>query len=229
MISFENLDIFLKFFAFLTQFFYNRSHITHLERKTINLILVIDNYDSFTFNLVQYIQSVGEDVVVVRNDEVTLEDIKKMDPHSILLSPGPGNPDTAGICLEVVKEFHQDIPLLGVCLGHQIIAQAFGSKVHRASMPMHGKVDVIIHDGKQLFKDIPSPTPVTRYHSLIVDEASLPNTLEISAKTKNGEIMAIRHKHFPVEGVQFHPEAILTENGLQMIQNFFTNIQRIPS
>ena len=190
------------------------------------MILVIDNYDSFTFNLVQYIQSVGEEVVVVRNDEVTLEDIRKMQPDSILLSPGPGNPDTAGICLDVVKEFHQEIPLLGVCLGHQIIAQAFGGKVHKAIQPMHGKVDLIIHDGKQLFNEIPSPAPVTRYHSLIVEEASLPSTIKVSAKTENGEIMAIRHNHYPVEGVQFHPEAILTENGLKMIQNFFTKTQR---
>ncbi|MDN4493526.1 anthranilate synthase component II [Ureibacillus aquaedulcis] len=193
------------------------------------MILVIDNYDSFTFNLVQYIQSVGEEVVVVRNDKISLEDIKEMQPDSILLSPGPGNPDTAGICLSIVKKFHQEIPILGVCLGHQIIAQAFGGKVHRASKPMHGKVEVIIHDGKHIFRNIPSPAPVTRYHSLIVDESSLPSCLEVSAKTEDNEIMAIRHKQFPLEGVQFHPEAILTENGLQMIQNFFTNNQRITS
>ncbi|MCM3388442.1 aminodeoxychorismate/anthranilate synthase component II [Ureibacillus chungkukjangi] len=191
------------------------------------MILVIDNYDSFTYNLVQYIQSIGEEVVVVRNDELTLDDIRKMQPNSILLSPGPGNPDTAGICLEIVKELHQEIPILGVCLGHQIIAQAFGGKVHKANQPMHGKVDIILHDGKQIFNDIPSPAPVTRYHSLIVDEATLPSMIEISAKTECGEIMAIRHKHFHVEGVQFHPEAILTENGLKMIQNFFTKTQRI--
>lgn len=208
------------------------NHITHLERKTIKLILVIDNYDSFTFNLVQYIQSVGEEVEVVRNDEISLQNIRDMQPDSILLSPGPGNPDTAGICLSIVKEFHQEIPILGVCLGHQIIAQAFGGKIHKASKPMHGKVDEIIHDGRQIFKNISNPTPVTRYHSLIVDESTLPSCLEISAKTENGEIMAIRHKQFPIEGVQFHPEAILTENGLQMIQNFFTkrkNRIRIPS
>lgn len=196
---------------------------------TIKLILVIDNYDSFTFNLVQYIQSVDEEVHVVRNNEVTLKDIKEMQPNSILLSPGPGNPDTAGICLDVVKEFHQEIPILGVCLGHQIIAQAFGGKVHKANMPMHGKVDLIHHDGKQIFQDIPSPARVTRYHSLIVDEGTMPTCLQVSAKTENGEIMAIRHIDYPIEGVQFHPEAILTENGLQMIQNFVTKKQRIPS
>ncbi|HWL12885.1 MAG TPA: aminodeoxychorismate/anthranilate synthase component II [Ureibacillus sp.] len=193
------------------------------------MILVIDNYDSFTYNLVQYIQTVGEKVVVVRNDELTIADIGEMEPDYILLSPGPGNPDTAGICLNIVKEFHKEIPILGVCLGHQIIAQAFGATVHKAKMPMHGKVDEIIHDEKCIFTDIPSPAPVTRYHSLIVDEATLPSCLEISAKTKNGEIMGIRHRQFQVEGVQFHPEAILTENGLQMIQNFFTKKQRIPS
>ncbi|MDI7744228.1 aminodeoxychorismate/anthranilate synthase component II [Lysinibacillus fusiformis] len=193
------------------------------------MILVIDNYDSFTYNLVQYIQSAGEEVVIFRNDEVTLKDIKATQPDAILLSPGPGNPDTAGICLDVVKEFYQEIPLLGVCLGHQIIAQAFGGKVHKAKQPMHGKVDMILHDGKRIFKDIPSPAPVTRYHSLIVDETTLPGCLEVSAKTENGEIMAIRHKDYAVEGVQFHPEAILTENGLQMIRNLFTNRKRITS
>lgn len=175
----------------------------------------------------QYIQSVGEEVLVKRNDELTLEDIREMMPASILISPGPGNPDTAGICLEVVNEFHRDIPLLGICLGQQIIAQAFGGKVHKANKPMHGKVELIHHDGKGIFTDIPSPAPVTRYHSLIVDEETLPDCIEISAKTVNNEIMAIRHKEFPIEGVQFHPEAILTENGLKMIQNFFTKTQRI--
>lgn len=196
-------------------------------KGSIKLILVIDNYDSFTFNLVQYIKSVGEEVVVVRNDEVSLQDIKEMQPDSILLSPGPGNPDTAGICLSIVKELHQAIPILGVCLGHQIIAQAFGGKVHKAKEPVHGKVDVITHDGKQIFRDIASPSLVTRYHSLIVEETTFPSCLEVSAKTEYGEIMAIRHKQYPIEGVQFHPEAILTENGLQMIQNFFTQRQRI--
>ncbi|RHW38292.1 aminodeoxychorismate/anthranilate synthase component II [Lysinibacillus yapensis] len=186
------------------------------------MILVIDNFDSFTFNLVQYIQTVDEEVVVKRNNEISTHEINELCPDFILISPGPGNPDTAGVCLDVVKEFYNKIPILGVCLGHQIIAQAFGGTVRKALKPMHGKVEKIEHDGRQIFRDIPSRAKVTRYHSLIVDEATLPDCLEVSAKTINGEIMALRHKEFNVEGVQFHPEAILTENGLQMIQNFFT-------
>jgi len=189
----------------------------------VKLILVIDNYDSFTFNLVQYIQEIGEEAVVLRNDQVSLEDIREMKPDYILISPGPGNPDTAGICLDVVKTFYQEIPILGVCLGQQIIAQVFGGLVRKATQPMHGKTSYINHDTKQIFKDIPSPFQVTRYHSLVVDESTFPDCLEISAKSDDGEIMAIRHKNYKVEAVQFHPEAILTENGLQMIRNFFQN------
>jgi para-aminobenzoate synthetase component II len=189
----------------------------------VKLILIIDNYDSFTFNLVQYIQEIGEEVDVVRNDEVSLQDIREKKPDFILLSPGPGNPDTAGICLDVVKTFYQEIPILGVCLGQQIIAQTFGGLVRKATQPMHGKTSFINHDQKEIFKDIPSPFQVTRYHSLVVDESTLPQCLEISAKSEDGEIMAIRHKNYKVEAVQFHPEAILTENGLQMVRNFFQN------
>ena len=189
----------------------------------VKLILVIDNYDSFTFNLVQYIQEIGEEVEVLRNDEVSLQDIREKKPDYILLSPGPGNPDTAGICLDVVKAFYQEIPILGVCLGQQIIAQAFGGLVRKATQPMHGKTSFINHDQKQIFKDIPSPFQVTRYHSLVVDESTFPDCLEISAKSDDGEIMAIRHKNYKMEAVQFHPEAILTENGLKMIRNFFQN------
>jgi para-aminobenzoate synthetase component II len=185
------------------------------------VILVIDNYDSFTFNLVQYIRKIGDDLQVIRNDKVSIDYIKKMKPDHILISPGPGNPDQAGLCLEIVKEFYQTIPILGVCLGHQIIAQAFGGHVRKANKPMHGKISLLNHDQKGIFQDIPSPFQITRYHSLIVDESSLPNSLEISAKTEDGEIMALRHKEYNVEGVQFHPEAILTENGLQMLENFF--------
>jgi para-aminobenzoate synthetase component II len=185
------------------------------------VILVIDNYDSFTFNLVQYIRKIGEEVVVIRNDRVTLEDIAEMKPDHILISPGPGNPDTAGICLDVVRNFYQEIPILGVCLGHQIIAQAFGSIVKKGKKPMHGKVSLISHDQRHVFCDIPSPLQVARYHSLVVDEASFPPCLDITARTEDGEIMALRHKQYKVEGVQFHPEAILTEKGLQMLQNFF--------
>ncbi|RUL45648.1 anthranilate synthase component II [Lysinibacillus antri] len=188
------------------------------------MILVIDNYDSFTFNLVQYIQQVGGEVIVRRNDQVTLEDIAAMKPDFILLSPGPGNPDDAGVCLDVVKKFYRDIPILGVCLGQQIIAQAFGGVVKKAKQPMHGKVSRIQHDQRYLFSHLPSPLKVTRYHSLVVDEMTLPDCLEISAKSEDGEIMAIRHKEFRVEAVQFHPESILTESGLLMIENFFNKV-----
>lgn len=185
------------------------------------MILVIDNYDSFTFNLVQYIKKIGKDVVVIRNDQVSLGRIKEMKPDYILISPGPGNPDHAGICLDIVKNFYKEIPILGVCLGQQIIAQAFGGIIKKAMKPMHGKVSLITHDQKCIFQSIPSPLQVARYHSLVVDESTFPKCLEISARSENGEIMAIRHKQFKVEGVQFHPEAILTENGIKMLQNFF--------
>jgi para-aminobenzoate synthetase component II len=187
------------------------------------LILVIDNFDSFTFNLVQYVQEIGEEVIVLRNNQVSLKEITDMNPDYILISPGPGNPDTAGICLDVVKNFYQEIPILGVCLGHQIIAQAFGGIVKKAAKPMHGKTSLIDHDQNEIFQEIPSPLPVTRYHSLVVDESTFPNCLEISARTADGEIMAIRHKKFKVEGVQFHPESILTESGMRMVCNFFKN------
>ncbi|WP_338469729.1 aminodeoxychorismate/anthranilate synthase component II [Niallia sp. XMNu-256] len=187
------------------------------------MILLIDNYDSFTFNLVQYIKKIGEEVEVIRNDQVSLDDIEKRKPDHLLISPGPGTPDTAGICLDIVHRFHQEIPILGVCLGHQVIAQAFGGKVRKASKPMHGKISIMDHDQSQIFEGIASPCQITRYHSLVVDESTLPDCLEISAKSEDGEIMALRHKDYKVEGVQFHPEAILTENGLQIIQNFFKN------
>lgn len=185
------------------------------------MILVIDNYDSFTFNLVQYLRKLGEEVLVKRNDQVSLATITALNPDYILLSPGPGNPNTAGICLEVVKEFHQSIPILGVCLGQQIIAQAFGGQVKKASQPMHGKTSKITHDQNGVFRGLPSSLQVARYHSLVVDEATLPSCLEITARTEDGEIMAIRHTQYNVEAVQFHPEAILTEYGLDMLRNFF--------
>lgn len=185
------------------------------------VILVIDNYDSFTYNLVQYIRQIGEELVIVRNDQVTLDEIERLNPDSILISPGPGNPHSAGICLDLVKRFHQEIPILGVCLGHQIIAEAFCGIVKKAKQPMHGKVSKIEHDQQGVFTNIPSPIQVTRYHSLVVDKKSLPSCLETTAQSEDGEIMGIRHRQFRVEGVQFHPEAILTEQGLRMIQNFF--------
>jgi para-aminobenzoate synthetase component II len=191
------------------------------------VILIIDNYDSFTFNLVQYIKKIGEKVIVIRNDQLSLKDIEEMKPDHILLSPGPGNPDTAGICLDVVKRFYKEIPLLGVCLGHQIIAQAFGGMIKKARQPMHGKTSLIIHDEAHIFQDIASPLQVARYHSLVVDDSTLPPCLEVSARTEAGEIMALRHRQYKVEAVQFHPEAILTEKGLQMLQNFFHDTQTI--
>jgi para-aminobenzoate synthetase component II len=187
------------------------------------MLLVIDNYDSFTFNLVQYIREIGEEVVVKRNDQLTIEEIEVMKPDQILLSPGPGNPDSAGICLEVVKRLHVEFPILGVCLGQQIIAQAFGGRIIKAQQPMHGKTSVILHDERGVFGNLASPLQVARYHSLVVDELSLPPCLEITAKSEDGEIMAIRHKQYKIEGVQFHPEAILTEHGLEMLRNFIKN------
>ncbi|MGJ7912550.1 anthranilate synthase component II [Neobacillus sp. LXY-1] len=190
------------------------------------MILVIDNYDSFTFNLVQYIRKIGEQVIVKRNDAITLEEIRQLKPDQILISPGPGNPDSSGICLEVVRTFYQEIPILGVCLGQQIIAQAFGGLVKKSSKPMHGKTSSIIHDKKGLFNGLPSPMRVTRYHSLVVDEDVLPSCLEISARSEDDKIMAIRHHQYPIEAVQFHPEAILTEYGLEMLKNFFKHTKQ---
>lgn len=185
------------------------------------MILIIDNYDSFTYNLVQYIKQLGEEVRIVRNDQLTIQDIEQLNPDYILISPGPGNPSQAGICLDVVHHFYKTIPILGVCLGHQIIAQAFRGNVIKAKMPMHGKTSLIVHDGKSVFANIENNVQVTRYHSLVVEEESLPECLKITAKSAEGEIMAIRHTKYPIEGLQFHPESILTEYGLQMIRNFF--------
>lgn len=184
------------------------------------MILIIDNYDSFTFNLVQYLQQLGEEIVVYRNDETTISQIRERKPKSILISPGPGNPNDAGVSLDVVKNFAGEIPILGVCLGHQTIVQAFGGCVNEARKPVHGKTSLIYHDGKGMFTSLPSPFRVARYHSLIAEKNSLPDVLEVSAKTEEGEIMAIRHKKLPIEGVQFHPEAILTEYGHSLLQNF---------
>lgn len=184
------------------------------------LILLIDNYDSFVFNLYQYLGHLGENVEVIRNDKITIADIAKMNPKHIIISPGPCTPNEAGISLEVVKNFANKIPILGVCLGHQTIGQAVGGNVVRAPRLMHGKTSEITHDGKTIFKGLKNPLTVTRYHSLIVDRDTLPDCLEISAETAEGEIMAFRHKEFPLEGVQFHPEAILTEQGYELLENF---------
>jgi para-aminobenzoate synthetase component 2 len=186
------------------------------------LILMIDNYDSFTYNLVQYLRCLQQEIMVFRNDSLSIEEIKKMDVDMIVLSPGPGMPSNAGICSQVVATFKGKLPILGICLGHQIIGEVFGGKIVRAKEPVHGKVHAIKHRGEGLFRHLPSPLQVTRYHSLIIEKSSLPACLQITAETAAGEIMAIRHKQYMIEGVQFHPEAILTQMGLEMMQNFLT-------
>jgi para-aminobenzoate synthetase component II len=181
---------------------------------------MVDNYDSFTFNLVQYLGELGEDLVVKRNDQTSLNEISKLEPEYLMISPGPGNPSEAGISLEVIKTFSGVIPILGVCLGHQSIAQAYEGDVVPAEQLMHGKTSDIYHDGKTIFKGLPNPFTATRYHSLIVKRETLPPCFEISAWTENGEIMAIRHTELPLEGVQFHPESILTSCGKEILKNF---------
>ncbi|GIO44989.1 aminodeoxychorismate/anthranilate synthase component II [Paenibacillus apis] len=186
------------------------------------MILVIDNYDSFTYNLVQYLGELGEEVVVRRNDEIDLEGITALSPDHILISPGPCTPNEAGITLEVIERFKGEIPIFGVCLGHQAIGQAFGGKVIRAERLMHGKTSPIHHQGESVFAGLPSPFTATRYHSLIVERETLPDCLEITAETAEGEIMGLRHKQYTVEGVQFHPESIITDHGHQMLRNFLS-------
>jgi len=181
--------------------------------------LVIDNYDSFTFNLVQYLGELGETPIIHRNDQITIEDIRTLAPARILISPGPCTPNEAGISMDVIRQFSGQLPILGVCLGHQSMAQVFGGSVIRAPRLMHGKTSPIEHDGKDIFKGLPSPFIATRYHSLIVDEP-LPDCLQRTAWTAEGELMGLRHKEHPTFGVQFHPESILTEHGHQMLQNF---------
>lgn len=187
------------------------------------MIIVIDNYDSFTYNLVQYLGELGEDVVVHRNDEIDIAGIEQLKPDHILISPGPCTPNEAGISLQLIEHFKEKVPILGVCLGHQAIGQAFGGDVVRAETMMHGKTSQIYHDGKTIFQQIPSPYTATRYHSLIVRKETLPDCLEISAQTAQGEIMGLRHKQYPVEGVQFHPESIITDHGLQLLRNFLSS------
>ncbi len=184
------------------------------------MILVIDNYDSFVYNIVQYLGEWEKNIRVFRNDQITTKQIAGLDPDAILISPGPGNPAQAGVCIETIKTFAGKIPILGVCLGHQCIGEAFGGKVVRAKNLMHGKVSAIYHDGKTIFKGLPNPFDATRYHSLIVERESLPGELQISAWTKEGEIMGLRHKVYPVEGVQFHPESILTSEGKKILKKF---------
>ena len=184
------------------------------------MLLMIDNYDSFTYNLVQYFSELGEEVKVFRNDEITVEEIGKLKPARICISPGPCSPAEAGISVETIKRYAGQIPILGVCLGHQAIGEAFGGKVVRAQKVMHGKTDSIHHTGVGVFKDIPNPFTVTRYHSLAIEKSSIPAVLEITATSSDGEIMGVRHREFAVEGVQFHPESILSEHGHALLKNF---------
>jgi anthranilate synthase/aminodeoxychorismate synthase-like glutamine amidotransferase len=184
------------------------------------MILVIDNYDSFTFNLVQYLGEMGQDLKVFRNDAVTLDQIAALAPQRIVVSPGPGRPEDSGIIIQAIKKFAGKMPILGVCLGHQAIGAAFGGEVVLAPAIMHGKTSDIFHDGRTIFKGLPSPFRATRYHSLVVSPESLPACLEISARTEDGIIMGLRHREMTVEGVQFHPESILTEVGMKLLSNF---------
>ena len=187
------------------------------------MLLMIDNYDSFTYNLVQYFGELGEDVRTFRNDEITLAEIEALKPDRICLSPGPCTPQEAGICIDVLKHFAGKIPLLGVCLGHQAIGAAFGGQVIRAKQIMHGKTSEVMHTGVGVFRGLPSPFTVIRYHSLAIERESLPDCLEVTAWTADGEIMGVRHKQFAVEGVQFHPESILSEHGHALLKNFLEN------
>ena len=189
-------------------------------RRSAQMILMIDNYDSFTYNLVQYIGELGIEVKVARNDELTIDVIQAINPQIIVVSPGPCTPNEAGISLEVISHFAGKIPILGVCLGHQAIGQAFGGKVIRADRLMHGKVSPVFHNSEGVNADMPNPFRATRYHSLLVERESLPGCVEITAWTEEGEIMGLRHKKYAVEGVQYHPESIMTEEGKKIIRNF---------
>jgi len=186
------------------------------------MILVIDNYDSFTYNLVQMIGAAGRKVEVFRNDRTSIQEIERLNPSSLLISPGPCTPEQAGISMEAIRHFGPRIPILGVCLGHQAIAAAYGGKVVRADRIMHGKTSPVFHDGRTLYAHIESPFEATRYHSLIVERASLPECLEVTAWTEEGEVMGVRHREYLVEGVQFHPESILTQAGMKFMQTFLT-------
>ena len=190
------------------------------------MILVIDNYDSFTFNLVQYLGELGQHLTVVRNDAITTAEIARLSPSAIVVSPGPGRPENAGIIVEVMRTFSGRVPILGVCLGHQALGAAFGGRVVPAPAIMHGKTSEIIHDGRTIFAGLRNPFPATRYHSLVVAAQGLPDCLEISARTADGSIMGLRHRVFAVEGVQFHPESILTGEGMKLLKNFLSLKER---
>ena len=184
------------------------------------MILMIDNYDSFTYNLVQYLGELGADVVVHRNDKITFKDIEQLNPEKIVISPGPCTPEKAGISIETVRYFGGKIPLLGVCLGHQSIASAFGGEIIKAKKLMHGKTSMVTHDNKNLFKGLPNPFEATRYHSLVLNKNTIPDEFEVTATSDDGEVMGIRHKNIFIEGVQFHPESILTTSGKDLLKNF---------
>ena len=184
------------------------------------MILMIDNYDSFTYNLVQYLGQLDREVVVHRNDMISIREIEELDPEAIFLSPGPCTPKEAGITVETIRHFHQKLPILGVCLGHQAIGYAFGAEVVRAGRIMHGKTSPIINDGRTIFRGLANPFPAGRYHSLLLRRESLPPILEVSAETEEGEVMGIRHREYPLEGVQFHPESVLTPSGKRILKNF---------
>lgn len=190
------------------------------------MILMIDNYDSFTFNLVQFLGELGQELLVKRNDEITIAEIEELAPSFLMISPGPCSPNEAGVSLKAIEYFAGKIPIFGVCLGHQAIAQVFGGNVVRAKRLMHGKTSEMYHDSKTIFVNIPSSFTATRYHSLIVEKETLPDCLEVSAWTEQGEIMAIRHRSLPIEGVQFHPESIMTSYGKQLLNNFITQYSR---
>lgn len=193
------------------------------------MIFMIDNYDSFTFNLVQYLGELGEELIVKRNDQTSIEEIAALKPQFLMVSPGPCSPNEAGISLDAIQAFAGKTPIFGVCLGHQAIAQAFQGDVVQAERLMHGKTSDMYHDGKTIFQGLPNPFPATRYHSLIVKRETLPDCFEISAWTKEGEIMAIRHKELPIEGVQFHPESIMTSCGKELLQNFVRHYGKVKT
>ncbi|MED3574072.1 aminodeoxychorismate/anthranilate synthase component II [Cytobacillus praedii] len=191
------------------------------------MIFMIDNYDSFTYNLVQYLGELGEELVVKRNDETSIDEIRELNPRFLMVSPGPCSPNEAGMSLEAIKAFADHIPIFGVCLGHQSIAQVFGGEVVQAERLMHGKTSEMHHDGRTIFRGLPNPFPATRYHSLIVKKETLPSCFEVSAWTAEGEVMAIRHKELPVEGVQFHPESIMTTAGMDLLKNFLSYYSKV--
>ncbi len=188
------------------------------------MLLLIDNYDSFTYNLYQYFEELGAPTKVIRNDDMSVAQIRALNPQGIVLSPGPGNPDEAGVTLSVIQELGHQIPILGICLGHQAIGQVFGGKVTRADRLVHGKTSSIVHNGNGLFRGLRSPFKATRYHSLVVNPSSMPECLEVTAQTEDGVIMGLRHKVYNVQGVQFHPESILTEGGKTLLSNFMGTI-----